>query len=119
MPGNDGNAAMDPAAQAAAIAQAEAAFRSFTIELFTLFGIGVLSTVLRTYARIKKVGLANLAADDFLVWLGLVRLFLGGILHTYPCTEARLASVHKNRKADDATTPFFWMLSAVMPPKQA
>ncbi|KLU87037.1 hypothetical protein MAPG_06043 [Magnaporthiopsis poae ATCC 64411] len=71
MSGNDSSAAMDPAAQAAAIAEAQAAFRSFTIELFTLFGIGVLSTVLRTYARIKKVGFANLAADDFLVWLGL------------------------------------------------
>ncbi|KAL8424020.1 hypothetical protein RB596_004019 [Gaeumannomyces avenae] len=72
MPSSDGSAAIDPAAQAAAIAEAEAAFRSFTIELFTLFGIGALSTVLRTYGRIRKVGLANLAADDFLVWLGLI-----------------------------------------------
>ncbi|KAL8369780.1 hypothetical protein RB595_000220 [Gaeumannomyces hyphopodioides] len=71
MSGSEGSAAMDPAAQAAAIVESEAAFRSFTIELFTLFGIGALSTVLRTYARIKKVGLTNLAVDDFLVWLGL------------------------------------------------
>ncbi|KAL8362542.1 hypothetical protein RB601_008066 [Gaeumannomyces tritici] len=72
MSSSDGSAAMDPAAQAAAIAKAEATFRSFTIELFTLFGIGALSTVLRTYGRIKKVGFANLAPDDFLVWLGLI-----------------------------------------------
>ncbi|KAG8416250.1 hypothetical protein J3458_006846 [Metarhizium acridum] len=57
----------DPAAQAAA---AEAAFHHFTIELWTLYGIGVFATFLRTYARIRAVGARNLRADDYLVWVG-------------------------------------------------
>jgi hypothetical protein len=63
----------DPAVQAAAAAAAAAA-RRFTIELWTLYGIGVLATFLRTYARIRAVGARNLRADDYLVWVGVVRL---------------------------------------------
>lgn len=44
----------------------------FTIELWTLFSVGCLTTILRTYARIKAVGFMNLRADDFLVWVGLI-----------------------------------------------
>ncbi|KID79646.1 uncharacterized protein G6M90_00g017460 [Metarhizium brunneum] len=56
----------DPAAQAAAAA----AFHRFTVELWTLYGIGVFATFLRTYARIRAVGARNLRADDYLVWVG-------------------------------------------------
>ncbi|KAI6280630.1 hypothetical protein MCOR27_004553, partial [Pyricularia oryzae] len=48
--------ATDPAAaaaQAAAAAAAAEGFHRFTIELWTLFTIGALTTILRTYARIK------------------------------------------------------------------
>ncbi|GAO13090.1 hypothetical protein UVI_02024520 [Ustilaginoidea virens] len=62
----------DPAAQAAAAAAAQKAFRNFTIELFTLYGTGVLSTFLRTYARIRAVGTKGLRADDVLVWFGII-----------------------------------------------
>lgn len=58
----------DPAAQAAAAA----AFHRFTVELWTLYGIGVFATFLRTYARIRAVGARNLRADDYLVWVGVV-----------------------------------------------
>lgn len=60
----------DPAAQAAAAA----AFHRFTVELWTLYGIGVFATLLRTYARIRAVGARNLRADDYLVWVGVVSL---------------------------------------------
>ncbi|TLD28589.1 hypothetical protein PspLS_04054 [Pyricularia sp. CBS 133598] len=67
--------ATDPAAaaaQAAAAAAAAEGFHRFTIELWTLFTIGALTTILRTYARVKANGFANLRADDYLVWVGLI-----------------------------------------------
>jgi hypothetical protein len=61
----------DPAAQAAIAA----AIRAFNTELWTLYAFGVLITILRTYARVKAaVGVKNLRADDFLVWLAIVRI---------------------------------------------
>ena len=66
----------DPAAQAAAASAAEAAFHRFAVESWTLYGIGVLATFLRTYARIRAVGVRNLRLDDYLVWVGVVRQIL-------------------------------------------
>lgn len=59
------NAPPDQAAKAA-----EKAFRDITIEIWTLFAIAVMATILRTYARIRAVGAKGLTADDYLVWLG-------------------------------------------------
>ncbi|KAH8887628.1 hypothetical protein GQ53DRAFT_692894 [Thozetella sp. PMI_491] len=61
----------DTAADAAAAAAA-AANRASTIELWTLYSIGVLVTVLRTYARVKAVGFKNLRADDYIVWFSIL-----------------------------------------------
>jgi hypothetical protein len=58
------------AAQAAAAA---AAARQFNIEAFTLLGIGLTITVLRTYVRISSVGWRRLQVDDYLVWFAAVR----------------------------------------------
>lgn len=66
---------MDPAAQAAMAAAIEAATRAFNIQLWTLYAFGVLATVLRTYARVKTVGLRELRLDDALVWIAIVRIF--------------------------------------------
>lgn len=60
----------NPGAQAAAAAAA--AFRSFSIELWTLFSIGATFTILRTYARVQTVGFKKLRPDDYFVWLGVV-----------------------------------------------
>lgn len=57
-------------AEQAAIAKA---IYDFTVELWTLYSIGVAITILRTYARAKVVGLRNLQADDYLVWVAVVR----------------------------------------------
>lgn len=57
--------------EAAAIA---AAVRDFNTELWTLYAFAVLITVLRTYARVKAVGLGDLRADDFLIWIAIVRI---------------------------------------------
>ncbi|KAH7375416.1 hypothetical protein B0T11DRAFT_293106 [Plectosphaerella cucumerina] len=54
------------------LAAAAAAFRSFAVELWTLFSVGAAFTVLRTYARIKAVGIKQLRPDDYFVWLGIV-----------------------------------------------
>lgn len=59
-----------PSAQAAKAA--EQAFRDVTIEIWTLFAIGVVATALRTYARMRSVGVKGLTLDDYLVWLGVI-----------------------------------------------
>ncbi|KAI1179288.1 hypothetical protein F4777DRAFT_575318 [Nemania sp. FL0916] len=64
----DTNGPLSPAAQKAAEAAAAEA-RSFTIQLWTLYAIGVLVTILRTYARIKAVGIRELTADDIFIWV--------------------------------------------------
>ncbi|KAF7550891.1 hypothetical protein G7Z17_g5398 [Cylindrodendrum hubeiense] len=56
---------------AAALAAAEA-FRKFTIESWTLYSIGLASTLLRTYARLKAGGLRGLRAEDYLMWIGVM-----------------------------------------------
>lgn len=61
----------DAASDAAAAAAIEA-FRQLTIEIWTLYAVGVMSTILRTYARIRAVGIRNLRADDYLMWLAIV-----------------------------------------------
>ncbi|KAI1250959.1 hypothetical protein MGN70_008020 [Eutypa lata] len=65
------NVSLDPAAGAAEAAAAATA-RSSLIQLWTLFSIGVSVTILRTYARSKAVGMRNLRADDFLVWIAIL-----------------------------------------------
>ncbi|KFA71447.1 hypothetical protein S40288_04305 [Stachybotrys chartarum IBT 40288] len=60
-----GPAAEDAQDTASAIA---AAVRQMEIEVWTLYAIGVCVTILRTYARLKSVGIRNFRADDFLVW---------------------------------------------------
>ncbi|TIC96846.1 hypothetical protein CH35J_007563 [Colletotrichum higginsianum] len=62
---------MDPAAQAAAEATEEAG-RQSTIETWTLYGIGVVVTILRTYARANAVGFRDFRADDYLVWVAIL-----------------------------------------------
>ncbi|KAI0201501.1 hypothetical protein F4808DRAFT_128019 [Astrocystis sublimbata] len=66
------NGALDPAAAAAAAEEAMAAARAFNIQLWTLYGVGVLVTFLRTYARIKAVGIRNLHADDLFAWVAIL-----------------------------------------------
>jgi hypothetical protein len=58
-----------PAALAAA-----ALFLRDVIEIWTLFGLGVLVTLLRTYARVSAVGFKELQLDDYLAWIGIVSL---------------------------------------------
>jgi hypothetical protein len=57
----------------AAQAAAAAAARQFNIEAFTLLGVGLAITVLRTYVRISSVGWRRLQVDDYLVWFAAVR----------------------------------------------
>lgn len=61
------------ASAATAAAAAAAAFQRSTIEIWTLFAVGASVTMLRTYARIRAVGIKGLTADDYLVWVGVVR----------------------------------------------
>jgi hypothetical protein len=60
------------------MAAAQAAMNQFTIEAWTLLGVGVLVTIIRTWARVRAVGWKGLQADDCLVWLGVV-----GQLHLF------------------------------------
>ncbi|CRG86688.1 hypothetical protein PISL3812_03698 [Talaromyces islandicus] len=43
-----------------------------TVELWTLYAIGVAVTILRTFARVRSVGLGNLRLDDCLVWVAII-----------------------------------------------
>jgi hypothetical protein len=66
---------MPPSGQAAAAGPSEAeleAARNANITLWTLYAIGVLVTVLRTYARLKLAGWKRFQADDYLVWVAVV-----------------------------------------------
>ncbi|CEI63268.1 hypothetical protein FVEN_g194 [Fusarium venenatum] len=45
---------------------------SFVAEAFTLLAIGILIILLRTYARVRQVGLRNLEVDDYLMLLVIV-----------------------------------------------
>lgn len=63
---------MTPEQQAAAAKAAAAALEQFTIEAWTLLGVGLTVTILRTYARVKAVGFKGLQPDDYLVWVGAV-----------------------------------------------
>lgn len=59
------------AAQDAAQDAAHEAYKS-TVELWTLYSIGVAVTMLRTYARVRAVGWKHLRWDDYLIWVGIV-----------------------------------------------
>jgi hypothetical protein len=61
------------AARDAAEEAAKAAFRESAIESWTLYAVGLLATVLRTYSRWSAVGFRHLRADDYLIWVGIVR----------------------------------------------
>ncbi|KAJ5288924.1 hypothetical protein N7478_001954 [Penicillium angulare] len=52
-------------------AASDAAYKT-NVELWTLYSIGVAVTILRTYARVKTVGLRNLRLDDYLIWVGII-----------------------------------------------
>ncbi|KAJ3479154.1 hypothetical protein NLG97_g8389 [Lecanicillium saksenae] len=54
------------------VAAAATAFRKFTVELWTLYAVGLSATILRTYGRTRAVGLRGLRADDYLVWVGVI-----------------------------------------------
>jgi hypothetical protein len=45
-----------------------------TVELWTLYGIAVSITFLRTYARISAVGIREFHPDDYLIWLAIVSI---------------------------------------------
>jgi hypothetical protein len=45
-----------------------------TVELWTLYGIAVCITFLRTYARIAAVGIREFHPDDYLIWLAIVSI---------------------------------------------
>lgn len=66
---------MPNAAEAAqAAAAAAAAFRASAIESWTLYAIGVLSTFLRFYARMRVAGFRGLQTEDYLMILAIVCL---------------------------------------------
>ncbi|KAJ4172542.1 hypothetical protein NW754_002743 [Fusarium falciforme] len=63
---------MSNAAEAAqAAAAAAAAFRASAIESWTLYAIGVLSTFLRFYARMRVAGFRGLQTEDYLMVLAI------------------------------------------------
>ncbi len=51
---------------------AATAFQKFVTEDFTLFAVGLVVTITRTFARVKQVGFKGLQGDDYLVWVAMV-----------------------------------------------
>lgn len=45
---------------------------SFASEAFTLLSVGIMVIILRTYARIRQVGIRNFEADDYLMLLAII-----------------------------------------------
>ena len=64
---------VDPVDPVAAMEEASARAHQAVIVIWTLYAVGVCVTCLRTYSRIKMVGVKRLQPDDYLVWLALVR----------------------------------------------
>ncbi|OWT42588.1 hypothetical protein VFPPC_18279 [Pochonia chlamydosporia 170] len=54
-------------------AAAEAAFKKFAVESWVLTSLAILICALRTYARVRAVGVRDLCLDDYMVWVGVVR----------------------------------------------
>lgn len=71
-PPNDTAEWVDPAAAAAAMEEASARAQHAVVVIWTLFAVGVYVTCLRTYSRIKMVGVKRLQPDDYLVWVAVV-----------------------------------------------
>lgn len=56
------------------LAAAEAAFKQFALESWVLTSVAILICALRTYTRVRVVGMKNLCVDDYMVWVGVVSL---------------------------------------------
>ncbi|RYP90682.1 hypothetical protein DL770_003220 [Monosporascus sp. CRB-9-2] len=61
---------MPPPSDPAALAAAQEAMKTFSTEAWTLLSIGLLVTIIRTFGRVKALGLKGLQPDDYLVWVG-------------------------------------------------
>ncbi|TVY93242.1 hypothetical protein LAWI1_G002373 [Lachnellula willkommii] len=88
----------DPAAQAAMAAAIAKEVYAFNAELWTLYTFGVLVTILRTYARLKFVGIRDLRADDFIIWVAI-------LLYTTQSTLAYFAVNYGHSYANNGMTP--------------
>ncbi|PBP25511.1 hypothetical protein BUE80_DR003593 [Diplocarpon rosae] len=84
-----------PPAMAAALAAAQ---KAFNIEAFTLYGIAVAFTGLRTYARVVSVGVRNLKADDYIIWIAI-------LLYTGLTVAAYFTMNYSNGLANDSMPP--------------
>ncbi|KAI0539189.1 hypothetical protein GGR58DRAFT_465504 [Xylaria digitata] len=71
MSANGSSTSVDNPTAALAAASVDAV-HSFYIQLWTLYSVGILVTILRTYARVKAVGIRNLRADDLLIWIAML-----------------------------------------------
>lgn len=49
----------------------KAAYNS-NVQLWTLYGIGCVVTLLRTYSQCKDLGWRRLRLDDYLIWVAIV-----------------------------------------------
>ncbi|GAW22034.1 hypothetical protein ANO14919_115690 [Xylariales sp. No.14919] len=55
-----------------AAAASVAAGRGSIVQLWAFYSVAVFVTILRTYARVKAVGIRNLSADDLFVWIAIL-----------------------------------------------
>lgn len=77
-----------------------------TVELWTLYALGVTFTVLRAYARVSAVGFRRLHPDDYLIWLAVV--CLPSELSMYK-TDILYRSSSTLRNAHSATSMGQWL----------
>ncbi|RYO76242.1 hypothetical protein DL766_009529 [Monosporascus sp. MC13-8B] len=61
---------MAPPPDPAALAAAQEAMKRFSTEAWALLSIGILVTIIRTFGRVKALGIKGLQPDDYLVWVG-------------------------------------------------
>ncbi|KNG44193.1 hypothetical protein TW65_08986 [Stemphylium lycopersici] len=71
---------------------------SATVELWTLYGFAASFTVLRTYARVSAVGIWNLQADDYLVWVAM-------LIYTAQCILGYSVGMIAHGMANNEMTP--------------
>ncbi|KAF1979871.1 hypothetical protein BU23DRAFT_523437 [Bimuria novae-zelandiae CBS 107.79] len=68
------------------------------VELWTLYSLGVSFTILRTYARVKAVGIRDLRADDYLIWFAV-------LIYTVQCSLGYNLGAAAHGLANNGMTP--------------
>jgi hypothetical protein len=82
-----------------------------TVELWTLYTLGVCLTILRTYARAVAVGFQKFHADDYLIWLAMVCVILVAFTFRFQLGHDLILISLRSSTQHSAVSAIVWGLS--------